>query len=60
MGLKSRDEGTDESDGEHPDIHRVGGIALVSDDADRKVYPDQQERSRERDTSYSATSSNLM
>jgi hypothetical protein len=60
MRLKSRDEGTGDSDGEHPDIHRIGGIALVSDDADRKVYPDQQERCRERDTSYSATSSNLM
>jgi hypothetical protein len=60
MGLKSRDEGTDDSDGEHPDIHRVVRIALVSDDADRKVYPDQQARGLERDTSYSATSSNLM
>ena len=60
MRLKSRDEGTDDSDGEHADIHRVGGIALVSDDADPKVCPDQQERDRERDTAYSATSSNLM
>ncbi len=44
----ARDDGTDDSDGEHPDIHHVGEVVLRPDDADGKVHPDEEERCRER------------
>ena len=48
MWLEARDEGTDNSDGEHPDVHQVGEVSLVSDYANGKVYPDKEERCRDR------------
>jgi hypothetical protein len=46
---EARDDGTDDPHGEHPAIHQVGGVARIPDDADGKVYPDEDERRRERD-----------
>jgi len=45
---KPCDEDACDSDGEHPDIHQVGAFVRFSDDADGKVYPDEEERCRER------------
>src|SRR5918997_4106405 len=47
---EARDDGTDDSDGEHPDKHQVGEVVLTPDYADGKVYPDEKERCRERNT----------
>src|SRR5262245_38588471 len=41
MRLKARDECTDESDGEHSQIHQIDGT--VSDDASGRIYPEQDE-----------------
>src|SRR5215213_2932317 len=48
MWLEARDDGTDDYDGEHPDIHQVGGVARSPDDANGKVHPDEDECCRER------------
>ena len=48
MGLKARDEGADDSDGEHPEVHQVGGVALSADDANGTVHPYENECCRER------------
>src|ERR687889_771032 len=48
MWPEARDDGTDDSDGEHPGIHRVCGVVLGPDDANGKVYPDEEESCRER------------
>jgi hypothetical protein len=48
MGLEARDDGTDDSDSEHPQIHQVGGIAIRPDDANAKTQPDEHECGRER------------
>ena len=48
MRLKSRDQGTDDPDGEHPAIHQVCVVVLVSDDADGTVGKDQEECRRDR------------
>lgn len=48
MGLEARDDGTDDSDSEHPEIHQVGGIAVLPDDANAKTQPDEDECCRER------------
>ena len=48
--LKARDDGADDSDGEHPDIHQVGGVARLPDDPNGKDQPDEEECCRERNT----------
>jgi hypothetical protein len=48
MWLEAGDDGTDDSDGEHPDIHQVGEPARSPDDADGKDHPDEDECCRER------------
>ena len=48
MWLEARDDGTDDSDGEHPDIHQVGAIAVTPEDANGTDHPDQEEWCRER------------
>ena len=48
MWLEARDYGTDDSDGEHPDIHQVGGIAISPEDANSTDHPDEDECCRER------------
>ena len=35
--------GTRDSDGEHPEIHRVGGIAVLPDDANAKAQPNEHQ-----------------
>ena len=46
----ARDDGTNRSDGEHSEIHYVGVIVLISDDANCAVYPDEDEHCTERNT----------
>ena len=48
MWLEARDEGTDNSDGEHPDVHQVGGVSLVSHNSNGKVHPDKEKCCRHR------------
>ena len=48
MWLEARDDCTDGSDGEHPDIHQVGEVVWLPDDANGKVHPDEDECGRER------------
>ena len=48
MWLEARDDGTDDSDGEHPDIHQVGEPTRSPDDADDKDHSDEDECCRER------------
>ena len=48
MWPEARDDGTDESDGKHPDIHQVGELVLIPDDANGSVYPDEDECCRKR------------
>jgi hypothetical protein len=43
MWLESRDDGTDDADGENPAIHQVGVVVLRPDDADGRIYPDEDE-----------------
>ena len=45
---EARDDGTDDSDGEHADIHQVGEVARMPDDANGKGHPDEDECCRER------------
>src|SRR5215210_2201227 len=45
---EARDDGTDDPDGEHPDIHQVGEVVLGPDDANGKVQPDEDQCCRER------------
>ncbi len=42
MGSEARDEGTNESDSEHPEIHQVGA-SRFSDDANGSIHPDEEE-----------------
>src|SRR5688572_16723783 len=48
MRSQARDEGTDDSDGEHAEIHQVGRIAVLPDDAHAKAQPDEDACRRER------------
>ena len=48
MWLEARDDGTDDSDGEHPDIHQVGAIAITPEDANGTDHPDEEEWRSER------------
>src|ERR687898_485660 len=48
MWPEARDDGADDPDGEHPDIHRVGEVVLRPDDPNGDVYPDEDECRRER------------
>ena len=50
MWLEARHNGTDDSDGEHPDIHQVDGVFLISDDANSTVHPEKDECGGERKT----------
>jgi hypothetical protein len=43
MWLKARDEGTDDPDGEHSGIYRIGGIILAPDEGNSKVDSDEDE-----------------
>ena len=49
MWLEARDDGTDESDGEHPAIHQVGVVACSPDDANGAIHPEEEECCREHD-----------
>jgi hypothetical protein len=49
MGLQACDDSADDSDGEHPEIHQVGGITVLPDNANAKTKPDKDECRRERD-----------
>jgi hypothetical protein len=46
--LEARDDGPDDTDGEHAAKHHVGVVALGPDDANRSIHPDENECSRER------------
>ncbi len=48
MWPEARDDGTDDSDGEHPEIHQVGGFVLTPDEPNGKVHPDEEKRCRKR------------
>jgi hypothetical protein len=48
MWPEARDDGTDDPDGEHPDIHRVGVVVLRPNDANGTGQPDEEECCRER------------
>ena len=43
MWLEAGDDGTDDSDGEYPDIHQVGESARSPDDAGGKDHPDEDD-----------------
>jgi hypothetical protein len=57
MWLEARDEGTDDADGKHSEIHQVGEFVLTADDPDGKVHPDEDECCRERNAGSSSVRS---
>lgn len=42
--MATRSEGADDADGEQAEIHPVGGVAILPDDAE--AQPDKEERGR--------------
>jgi hypothetical protein len=48
MGLEARDDRTDDFDSEYPEIHQVGRIAVLPNDANAKTQPDEDECCRKR------------
>jgi hypothetical protein len=48
MWLATCDDGANDSDGEHPEIHQVEGVPLNSDHANRTDEPDEDKCCRER------------
>ena len=44
---KAGDHGTDDSDGEHPGVHQVEGVALGPDEANGTDHPEQEDCCRE-------------
>ena len=48
MGSEASDEGTDDSHGEHSEIHQIGRILLAANDPIREVYPDQHQGCKHR------------
>ena len=48
MWPETRDDGTNDSDGEHPDIHQVDELVLSPDEPNGKVHPDEDECCHER------------
>jgi hypothetical protein len=50
-GSEARDEGADNPDSEHPEVHQVGRVAISPDNANAEAESDQDEGCRDRDTS---------
>ena len=48
MRLEARVDGTDDSNSEHPEIHQVGGIAVLPNNANAKAQPDKDKCCRKR------------